>query len=49
MGIDILPQFLFHVVNLGVDVGSDVVFKVLVVSVGHGEGKTQEEVGKKGG
>jgi hypothetical protein len=43
------PQFLFHVVNLGVNVGSDVVSKILVASGGHGEGKTKEDVEKRGG
>jgi hypothetical protein len=37
------------VVNLGVNVGSDVVFKILVASGGHGEGKTKEDVEKRGG
>jgi hypothetical protein len=45
VGIDVLLQFLFHVVHFGLYVG----FKVLVASGVHGEGKTQEEVGKKGG
>ena len=49
VGIDFLLQFLFQVVHFGLNVGSYAVFKVLVVSVGHGEGKTQEEVGHKGG
>jgi hypothetical protein len=48
VGIDVLLQFLFHVVHFGLDVGSDAVFKVLVVIVGHGEGKKQEEVGNIG-
>jgi len=40
VGIDVLPEFLFHVVNLGVNVGSDVIFNILVVSGSHGEGKS---------
>ena len=48
VGIDVLPQFLFHVVNLGVDVGSDVVFKIFVVGGLHGEGKSHEEMEKRG-
>jgi hypothetical protein len=46
--IDFLLQFLFQVVHFGLNVVICVFFKVLVVSVGHGEGKTQEEVGNKG-
>ena len=38
--IDVLLQFLFQVVHFGLNVGSYAVFKVLVVSVGNGEGKT---------
>jgi hypothetical protein len=37
------------VVNFRVDVGSYVVFNILVASGGHGEGKTWEEVEKRGG
>jgi hypothetical protein len=48
VGIDFLPQFIFHVVNLGLNVGSDTVSKILVSSGVHGEGKTQEEVEKGG-
>ena len=47
--IDVLLQFLFQVVHFGLNVGISSILKVLVASVGHGEGKTQEEVGKKGG
>jgi hypothetical protein len=36
VGIDVLLQFLFSVVHFGVNVGSYVVFKVLVASVVHG-------------
>jgi hypothetical protein len=47
VGIDVL-HFLYQVVHFGFNVGSYAIFKVLVVSVWHGEGKTHEEVGKKG-
>ena len=49
VGIDVLLQFLFQLINFGLNVGIFSIFKVLVASVGHGEGKTREEVGKKGG
>jgi hypothetical protein len=37
--IEVLLQFHFHLVHLGVNVGNHVVFKFLVPSGGHGEGK----------
>jgi hypothetical protein len=49
VGIDVLLYFLFQVVHFGLNLGSYTVFKVLVAIVGHGEGKTQEVVGNKGG
>jgi hypothetical protein len=49
VGIDVLLQFLFNVVHFELYVGSDLGFKVLVAIGDHGQGKTQEEVKKKGG
>jgi hypothetical protein len=36
VGIDVLLQFLFHVIRFGIYVGIDIVFKVLVAGVSHG-------------
>jgi hypothetical protein len=49
VGIEVLLQFYFQVVCLGLNVDNYAVFKFLVTRGGHGEGKTQEEVGNKGG